>query len=190
MQHCLEDGKVIQGTQWRCLDHDEYLQVCSAFRQCKYDADRFQLIDWAAAVLGAATGEQAVTNLGLALFIDDSRYTVSSASAAVMFTAQHTEYATEAGVIFETTQDSKSTVAIHPGSETPDDMHQALRGTLLGGAPRLVDSGKFLGIQEIVDISPAVTTLKQRERNGAALSAAVCRKTDLLQWALPARKYA
>ena len=58
----------------------------------------------------------------------------------------------------------------------------------MGGTPTLAGDTKFLGFQEMPDVNPAIATLKQVERMRAMAAVAICRKTDALRWALPARK--
>ena len=119
----------VKGSYGKCL-------IILSPRSAQTTQKRLQLVDWAAAVHGAATGEHEVTNIGPALFVDDSRYTVSSAPAAITVTVKHNQYSTETGVMFETKQDSNSTAPVRPGSETPVDIRQMLKGTLLGGSPQ------------------------------------------------------
>ena len=83
-------------------------------RECRNGVHRIHVLDWAAYAMGTKRGMQLTTNTGPSLFIDDSRYTVSSAPAAVLTTKKHTQYAIETGVIFETKQNSKSTVTVNP----------------------------------------------------------------------------
>ena len=89
-------------------------QICEIMKECRCDAHRIHVLDWAATAMGTMRGLQLTTNAGPSLFIDDSRYTVSSAPAAVLTTKKHTQYVNETGVICETKQNSTSTIAVNP----------------------------------------------------------------------------
>ena len=83
-------------------------------RECRNDVHRIHVLGWAAYAMGTKRGLQLTTNTGPSLFIDDSRYTVSSAPAVVLTTKKHTQYAIKTGVIFETKKKSKSKVTVNP----------------------------------------------------------------------------
>jgi hypothetical protein len=91
-------------------------------------------------------------------------------------------------VIFEANHSSKSTIQLSPTTERPIGFDLDIHGALLCGTPTLAGDTKFLGFQDMPDVSPAIATLKQVERMGAMAAVAICRKTDVLRWGLPARK--
>ena len=179
---------VIKDTPIECLTQRQYHQLQELMNEGTTNSERLMLLDWMAMWKGAREGKPAIANIGPSFFVDDSRLTTSSQDAALAATAATSDYAVATGVVFETKKDSKSTVLVTPPREQHPQLQQALQGTLLGGAPEVVRSTKFLGVNESTEHLPSIAVLKQIERLGSLAAMQVTRTAHRLKWPVAARK--
>ena len=92
--------KLVVTAEEQDLEPQSIQKVHEIMRECRNDVHRIHVLDWAAYAMGTKRGLQLTANTGPSLFIDDSRYTVSSAPAAVLTTKKHTQYAINTCAIF------------------------------------------------------------------------------------------
>ena len=62
-------------------------------------------------------------------------------------------------------------------------------GTVQGGAPAVVSTSMYLGVEEHATHCSALVTLRQVERKGDAYSRNACTRAAELQWPLAARRF-
>ena len=179
---------VAKATPLGHLTRHQYHQLQELMNGCTTNSERLMLLDWMAMWKGAREGRSAIAHIGPSFFVDDSRLTTSSQGAALAATVATSEYATATGVVFETKKDSKSTILVTPPQEQHPQLQQALQGTLLGGAPEVVKSTKFLGVNESTEHLPSMAVLKQIERLGSLAAMQVTRAAHRQGWPVAARK--
>ena len=145
---------VVSASEWTQALQDQSRHL---MQSCRSDAERLLLLDWAARF-----------QRGPALYVDDARFTTSSPAAVVTTTTTCNHYARGRGVVFLTTDTTKSSVFTAAGDQVRMDLSTALGSTIQGGTPNLTSSGVFLGAKENAHTCPALTTLRQIEQRGGA----------------------
>ena len=86
--------------------HKRQDQCRQLLQSCRSDAERLLLLDWTARF-----------QRGPALYVDDARFTTSSPAAVVTTTTTCDQYARSKGVVFLTTDTSKSSVFTAAGDQ-------------------------------------------------------------------------
>ena len=106
--------RILSGSQWQVWTNEQYNHVKEQLLKCQDNAQRRLVMDCMAYTEDPTKTKSAITHMGPYLFVDDSRFSTSSYNTAIAVTNSSTRYAKQTGVIFETKQNSKSTLRSHP----------------------------------------------------------------------------
>ena len=77
---------------------------------------------------------------------------------------------------------------VTPCTSKPHDLAAALHGLVQGGTPCLLDACAFLGVEEVVDLNPALAALRQIERKGEQVARQPRLVAASMQWPLVTRR--